>query len=117
MTTFTDDELRAAALAAQRDVEPLADYIARQTPKYAPIPQHHRPIIELLEETRRRPVYSTISMPPRGGKTETLAHGLAWRIKCDPACLNFYATFGLELAQTTSRRVRRLARQDHVPLS
>jgi predicted phage terminase large subunit-like protein len=108
---------RAALLAYEDDVEPLADYIARVTPKYAPIPAHHRPIIDVLEETRRRAVFATISMPPRGGKTETLAHGLAWRIAKDPACLNFYATFGDGLAQQTSRRVRRLARLDGIPLA
>lgn len=112
----TKTELRAALLAYQDDVEPLADYIERVTPKYAPIPAHHRPIIEVIEDSRRAPVYATISEPPRGGKTETLAHGLAWRVGIDPACLYFYATFGDGLAQQTSRRVRSLVRSQGVPL-
>ncbi|MBA3841192.1 MAG: phage terminase large subunit [Actinobacteria bacterium] len=57
-------------------------------------------------------MYATISMPPRGGKTETLAHGLAWRTLMDPACLNFYATFGDDLTQQTSRRVRSIVRAE-----
>src|SRR4051812_40977147 len=101
MTAPTKAE-RRAALAAYRDVEPLGAFIARMTPKYAPIPRHHQVVVSLMEETRRRPVFATIAMPPRGGKTETLAHGLAWRTLYDPACLNFYATFGDQLSQQTS---------------
>jgi predicted phage terminase large subunit-like protein len=56
-------------------------------------------------------------MPPRFGKTTTLAHGLAWRTLYDPACLNFYATFGGELSITTSRMVRRIAREAGVQLA
>ena len=40
--------------------------------------------------------------------TVTLASALAWRTLYDPACLNFYATFGDELSRQTSRLVRRL---------
>lgn len=97
--------------------ESLTDYIARQTPKYAPLPKHLRRLVEVIELTRQRSVFATVSQPPRGGKTETLAHGLAWRTLLDPACLNFYATFGDGLAQQTSRRVRALARQSGVVLA
>lgn len=106
-----------AALALQRSVEPLADYIARLTPKYAPIPEHLLPVVDVLEQTRQGEVFATVSQPPRGGKTETLAHGLAYRCVYDPACLNFYATFGDDLAQGTSRRVRSLVRASGVPLA
>lgn len=108
---------RDAAEALQHDVESLSDFIARLTPKYAPIPAHLRPVVDALEQTRQREVFATISQPPRGGKTETLAHGLAYRTLYDPACLNFYATFGDDLAQGTSRRVRSLVRASGVPLA
>lgn len=108
---------RQAIERYQLEAEPLRDYIVRRTPKYAPIPEHHMPIVDLIELTRQREVFATISMPPRGGKTETLAHGLAWRTELDPACLNFYATFGDQLAQQTSRRVRRLVRESGMPLA
>jgi len=111
MTSSTRAELRAAAASYQDNAEPLADFIARVTPKYTPLPAHLKIVTDLIEETRHRSVFATISMPPRGGKTETLAHGLAWRTLMDPACLNFYATFGDGLAQQTSRRVRRIVRE------
>lgn len=98
-------------------VEPLGAFIARITPKHAPIPAHLQRVVDLIEATRQREVFATISMPPRHGKTITLAHGLAWRTLYDPACLNMYATFGAELAITTSRMVRKLSRQAGVPLS
>jgi predicted phage terminase large subunit-like protein len=114
---MADRQRERAALVALDDAEPLAEFIARVTPKHAPIPAHLGRVIDLIEATRRGEVYATISMPPRHGKTVTLAHGLAWRTLYDPACLNFYATFGSELSMTTSRMVRRIARQAGVPLS
>lgn len=108
---------RDAIVALQRNAEPLADYIARKTPKYAPLPKHLLPLVEVIELTRQQAVFATVSQPPRGGKTETLAHGLSWRTENDPACLNFYATFGDGLAQQTSRRVRAMVRASGVPLA
>ncbi len=112
---MTDE--RAALLALQDDIEPLAEFITRLTPNHAPIPWHLRQVIDIGEATRRGEVYATISMPPRHGKTVTLAHLLAWRTLYDPACLNFYATFGADLSMHTSRMVRRLARAASVQLS
>lgn len=103
------EAMREALLALRDNVEPLGNFIARMTPSHAPIPPHLQRIIELGERTRRGPVYATISMPPRHGKTVTLAHLLAWRVLYDPACLNFYATFGADLSAQTSKMVRRLA--------
>lgn len=100
----------------QHDIEPLSAFIARMTPRHAPIPPHLQQVVSVIEETRQREVFATISMPPRFGKTVTLAHGLAWRTLYDPACLNFYATFGDTLAQQTSRMVRKLVREAGVPL-
>ncbi|HVH39244.1 MAG TPA: phage terminase large subunit [Gemmatimonadaceae bacterium] len=112
----TRSELRAAVRAFDH-VEPLADFIARLTPKHAPVPSHLQRVVDVIEATRRGEVRATISMPPRFGKTITLAHGLAWRILYDPACLNFYATFGSDLSIQTSRIVRRLVRMAGAPLS
>ena len=112
----TSDEVRALR-QLQDDVEPLADFIARLTPKHSPIPPHLQRVVDIGELTRQQEVFALISMPPRHGKTITLAHLLAWRTLYDPACLNFYATFGAELSIHTSRIVRKLARQAGVPLS
>lgn len=103
--------------ALQHGVESLSAFITRLTPKHAPIPPHLQRVIDVVEATRRGEVFATISMPPRFGKTITLAHGLAWRAIYDPACLNFYATFGSDLSIHTSRIVRRLVRQAGVELS
>lgn len=114
---MTTRSLADAARSYQDDAEPLADFIARMSPKFAPMPSHLQRVVDVIEQTRDGEVHATIAMPPRFGKSTTLAHGLAWRTLYDPACLNFYATFGDALAQTTSRVVRRLARAAGVPLS
>lgn len=106
----------SALHAIQHGAESLGDFIARMTPKHTPIPWHLQQVVDIVEATRQREVFATISMPPRFGKTITLAHGLAWRTLYDPACLNFYATFGDGLTTQTSRIVRKLVREAGVPL-
>lgn len=108
---------RIAALDALARPESLADFIGRMTPKHAPVPPHLQRVVEIIERTRDEEVFAAISMPPRFGKTVTLAHGLAWRILYDPACLNIYAAFGADLSLQTSRLVRRLVRAAGMPLS
>ncbi len=110
-------DLDTAIRSLDIGVESLAEFIERVTPKHAPIPEHLQRVIDLGERTRRGEVFATISMPPRHGKTVTLAHLLAWRIVYDPACLNFYATFGADLSIHTSSMVRRLSRLAGVQLS
>lgn len=117
MPTIPTSDLERALRSMQDEVEPLADFIARLTPKHTPIPSHLQRVVEVGEATRAGEVFATISMPPRFGKTITLAHVLAWRVLYDPACLNFYATFGSDLSIHTSRIVRRLVRQAGVQLS
>lgn len=118
MTLTADEIVELGALEAISDhVETTAEYIARLTPKYAPLPDHLDRVAAVLDAAREEPICATISQPPRAGKTETLAHGLAHRITYDPSCLNFYATFGDGLAKQTSRKVRKLVRRGGVPLS
>ena len=114
--TSSSDELDALR-ALETTVEPLGAFIARMTPRHAPVPWHLQQVVDVIEQTRKGEVFATISIPPRHGKTETLAHGLAWRTLYDPTCLNFYATFGDALSQQTSRKVRKLVRAAGVPLS
>jgi predicted phage terminase large subunit-like protein len=110
-------ELAVAIRRMQDEAEPLADYIARLTPKHAPVPDHLQQVVEVVEMTRCAEVFATISMAPRHGKTVTLAHGLSYRVVYDPACLNFYGTFGSDLSRHTSRMVRRLSRMAGSQLS
>src|SRR5215470_16674488 len=100
-----------AALQALTDrTETVGEFIARMTPRYAPIPDHLQRVVDVLEAARDGEVYATISLPVRMGKTETLAHGLAHRCMYDPGVLNFYSTFGSGLSLQTSRRVVKLVR-------
>lgn len=117
MPAVPPSDLALAIRQLHRDVEPLADYIARLTPKHAPIPDHLQQVVDVIEMTRVAEVFATISMAPRFGKTVTLAHGLSYRVVYDPACLNFYGTFGADLSIHTSRMVRRLSRLAGVQLS
>lgn len=105
----------AALEAAQDNVETVDAFIARVAPKFAVVPWHLRQVFDLFELTRHQEVYATIAMPPRHGKTTSIALALAWRILYDPACLNFYATYGDNLSVATSRKIRKFARMAGVP--
>ena len=114
----SDQRLELAALERLQDhVEPLEDFVARIAPKLSPVPWHLQRVFDLFERSRFEEIYATISMPPRHGKSTGLQLGLAWRTLYDPACLNFYATFGANLAMASSRKIRKLVRLAGVPLS
>lgn len=117
MLTPTEQAELDALLALDAQVEPVADFIARMTPKYAPLPPHLQRIADVLDATYDGEVFATIAEPVRMGKTETLAHGLAHKNVYAPSALNFYSTFGSGLSLQTSRKVRKLARAAGVPLS
>lgn len=107
----------AALEAANAQAETCAEFIARMTPRYAPIPEHLQLLCDVLDAARETEVFATVAIPVRMGKTETIAHGLAQRCVYDPAPLNFYTTFGAGLSLHTSRRVRKLVRAAGMPLS
>lgn len=117
--TLSAAEAREYVELLERQVaaEPFADYIARVSPALTPIPRHLQPLVRLVQASRHRPVFATVSEPPRGGKTTTLVHGLAWRVGLDPACLNFYVTYGDALATPVSRKVRKLVRNSSIKLA
>lgn len=118
MSLTTDEQAELAALEqAQYAAETIDEFVARVTPQFAEIPWHLQQVYALFELSRYQEIYATIAMPPRNGKTTSIATGLAYRIEKDPACLNFYATFGDNLSKATSRKVRRLARGAGVSLS
>lgn len=114
----SEQRAELAALEQLQDhVETIDDFVARVAPKFSPIPKHIRPVFDLFEDSRHEEVYATVAMPPRHGKTTALGLGLAWRTLYDPACLNFYATYGDRLSMATSRKVRKLVRLAGVSLS
>lgn len=116
MTPTWNPELEALK-RAQYGVESMAAFVARTAPAYARVPEHLQCIYDLFEQSRQRPIYATVSMPPRHGKTETFRLGLAYRVACDPACLNVYATFGEDLAEQTGLKVRARVQRLGIPLS
>jgi predicted phage terminase large subunit-like protein len=86
----------------------FANFVAKVSPQYAVVPPHLQRLYELVQETKRRPVRVTLSIPPRHGKTVTLAHALAWRSIYTPSCLNVYATYNEDLAEHVSTAVRKM---------
>ncbi len=117
MLTASEQAELDALEALNGETETVGEFIARMTPKYAPIPDHLQRVVDVLDAAREGEVFATISIPVRMGKTETLAHGLAHRNVYDPGVLNFYSTFGDGLTKQTSRKVRKLVRTAGVPLS
>lgn len=117
MLTRAESAELAALEQLNLGAETVAEFIARMTPKYAPIPEHLERLCDVLDAARQGEVFATVAIPVRMGKTETLAHGLAHRCVYEPAPLNFYTTFGDGLSRQTSRRVRKLVRAAGVPLS
>lgn len=114
---LTPEAELAGLQAAQYQAETIDEWIARVTPKYAEIPWHLRTLLDLFELSRYQEVFATVEEPPRHGKTTSIASGLGYRIQLDPACLNFYATFGDNLSTATSRKIRKLVRSAGMPLS
>ncbi len=105
-----EDEARLATLLdAEYGGEDLDGYIRRVSPRHLP-PRHIEPIIKLWNRTRYERVLACIELPPRHAKTTTGLHGLGWRLKRDPACLNAFATFGDDYAASRSRIARTLTR-------
>lgn len=133
MTPAEIDEYRA--LKQARDGLPFVDFVrahspeltARQrpglveatssTPELLGVPRHLVALYNLIQLSRTRPVYATVSMPPRGGKSTTLRNAVAYRLLRDPACLSIYTTFSRSLANDFSYKTRKLARKAGVPLA
>lgn len=113
------ERARLDALRQARDGgERFAAFVRRLSPELGPVvPRHLQRMYELAEETRRRAVWATISMPPRLGKSTTARSIVGWRLLRDPSCLNFYVTYGDKLAKDFSYKTRKLAIAAGVPLA
>lgn len=62
------DELEYLALErGLTQVEPLSRYIGRVNPRFPP-PPHLTPITDLIEESRVRPLWAVVNLPPRHRK-------------------------------------------------
>lgn len=110
---------RLAALRQARDGgERFASFIRRNCPELGvTVPRHLRRLYDLADESRRRAVWVTGSMPPRLGKSTTGRGIISFRQLRDPSCLNFYVTYGDGLATDFSYRTRKLSIRAGVPLA
>lgn len=113
------ERARLDALRQVRDGgERFTAFVRRKCPELGPVvPCHLVELYDLIEQSRRRAVWATVSMPPRLGKSTTMRAGIAWRMVRDPACQHFYVTFGEKLAIEFSDLTRKLARHAGVPLA
>lgn len=90
----------------QYGVEPLADMIARITPRQ-PSPAHVEPIRLLFERIQRgERVQALISAPPRHAKTTTMQMGSAYLTRYSPALRNAYISSGADYAVLRSKEIK-----------
>ena len=117
MNLSIEDEMELLALQSlDEEAETFTAFVMRVAAHLGAPPPHLLPLYELVERTRHEQVYATVSMPPRHGKTTSLALAVAWRVLYDPACLNFYTTFADDRATNFGRTVRKLVSSLGVPL-
>lgn len=113
------ERARLEALRQVRDGgEGFAAFVRRTCPELGNVvPPHLVKLYDLIEQTRRRSVNATISMPPRLGKSTTVRAGAVYRMLRDPTCQHFYVTFGDALATDFAYKARRLAIDARLPLA
>ena len=113
------ERARLDALRQARDGgERFAEFVHRACPELGVVvPQHLVRLYDLIEQTRRRAVWATISMPPRLGKSTTARAAVVWRMLRDPTCQHFYVTSGDDLTGDFAYKTRRLAIASRVPIT
>lgn len=101
------DELRLREILAGADA--VLDAVARMSPTFSR-PSHMRPLAELVaRHAAAESVRAVVSAPPRHSKSETIAHALAWLLFVRPSSRIALVSYGADLAEARSRRVRELA--------
>lgn len=116
VTMSVDD---AAELSAIRDFEhpeTFGQFVGRVAPKFSPVPKHLHRLYSLIERSRHEQIFATVSMPPRHGKTTSFSLGYSYRIAYDPACNNYYTTYGDKLATAVGLATMRIVETLGVPL-
>lgn len=101
--------------AAATTDEPLADFVHRISPQFAP-PVHLAPLLAELERAEREPVRVLVSVPPRHGKTETILHAIAWWLSRNPRITCGYTGYATPFAWSKSGIAREYARRAGVQL-
>jgi len=94
----------------------LGLFIEQTTPTFR-YPRHLAPFLKLLDESMRRPVFATVSVPPRHFKTDTLLHAVARNLRYYPERTNAYGTYSSEFADRKSRRAKDIAIRGGAPVA
>lgn len=82
--------------------ESLYDFIARVYP-HEPPPRHIRPIIDVIQTARMRPMRVCLDIGAGHSKTTTLMRGIAWWLCRSPADLCAYVSYSDDQARDKSR--------------
>lgn len=101
-------------LLAATTSEPFATFLRRSGMEANPVTKAIGKIVETAAAGEEQRI--VIATPPRHGKTDTLLHAFAWLLANNPQQTHAYATYGQELANSKSRRARRLAQDAGVNL-
>ena len=108
-----DEELDLRVQARRSALLDLAEYdlgtfIELTTPEYDR-PRHLQPLLDVLDRSMREPVYALIEAPPRHGKTASILHHLARRLRYRPGDAVAYCAYAASLALKKSRETREIA--------
>jgi hypothetical protein len=107
------EEAHRRALARRSALEDLAEddlctFIELHTPQYDR-PEHLEPLTSALDRSMHEPVYALVEVAPRFGKTETLLHGAARRLRYRGGDNLFYCSYSSPFALRKSRKCREIA--------
>lgn len=119
-TALTTEEAEAVMREAVRRSS-ILDSVPIISPAWQR-PTHMEPLARVLRRMHKAacgegpPVFACLSAPPQVGKTELVLHALAWWLARNPEHFLGFVSYGSDLAETKSRRVRDLARHVGVEL-
>jgi predicted phage terminase large subunit-like protein len=102
------DREELSLLQAQRGPKTLREFMAWLAP-HEPPPRHLEPLIDLLEQAKRKQIRVCVSMPPRHGKTITIQKALAWWLYCTPRDTCAYVSYSERQAHSKAEIARELA--------
>ncbi len=95
----------------------VLDAVGRLSPHYHR-PDHMRPLADLVaRHAAGEGVRAVLSAPPRMSKSETIGHALAWLLFVRPSTRIALVSYGADLAEARSRRVRELAERAGVRIA
>lgn len=87
---------------------PESSEARRERPTFAR-PDHLEPLAAAFVRSLYEPVRLLVSVPPRHAKTETILHGIAWRLWLRPEEPIVYAAHTANFARDKSKRAKEIA--------